>query len=320
MSQVSTSPSMATLGVTAKPERRDIGLRRRYAAERRFRLFGMAAIAFGLLVALAVGERGEISPAQWDIFRRTGVGHLVSISGLHVALVGLLCGGALGAVWRRAPVLALRCPAQKAAALGALIAAGGYALLSGLGIPVQRAWLMLLAAVLALFGGRSVAPSQVLALALLGVLVVDPWAVLSAGFWLSFGAVAALLYVCSARIAPGSDWSSRLRGWGLVQWTATLASLPVLLLVFQQFSLVSPLANALAIPLVSFVVTPLALLGAVLPWWPVLALAHAVFSGLMEFLVWCAGWPLWQAPAAPLWAVMLGAAGVGMALLPRGSL
>jgi competence protein ComEC len=119
-------------------------------------------------------------------------------------------------------------------------------------------------------------------------------------------------------MADDKDWRARLRSWGLAQWTATLASLPILLLVFQQFSLVSPLANALAIPLVSFVITPLALLGALIPWWPLLAVAHWLFSGLMAFLVWCAGWPLWQAPAPPLWAVLLGGLGVVVALLPRG--
>lgn len=272
----------------------------------------------GVLVALAIGDQRAIPNDLWTTFNRTGVTHLVSISGLHVTMVAALAGGLAGALWRRRPALVLRLPAQKAAVIVACLTALIYALLAGFAVPAQRTCYMLLVAAMAMLSGRRVAASRILALALLAVLLIDPWAVLAAGFWLSFGAVAALLYVGSARIAPGSDWSSRLRGWGLVQWTATLASLPVLLLVFQQFSLVSPLANALAIPLVSFVVTPLALLGAVLPWWPVLALAHAVFSGLMEFLVWCAGWPLWQASAAPLWAVLLAAGGVGLALLPRG--
>lgn len=272
----------------------------------------------GVLVALAIGDQKAIPNELWTTFNRTGVTHLVSISGLHVTMVAALAGGLAGALWRRRPALALRLPAQKAAVIVACLTALIYALLAGFAVPAQRTCYMLLVAAMALLSGRRVAASRILALALLVVLVIDPWAVLAAGFWLSFGAVAALLYVGSARIATGTDWASRLRGWGLVQWTATLASLPVLLLVFQQFSLVSPLANALAIPLVSFVVTPLALLGAVLPWWPVLALAHAVFAGLMEFLVWCAGWPLWQAPAAPWWIVLLGAVGVGVALLPRG--
>ena len=271
----------------------------------------------GLLVALAVGERGEISPAQWDIFRRTGVGHLVSISGLHVALVGLLCGGALGAVWRRAPVLALRCPAQKAAALGALIAAGGYALLSGLGIPVQRAWLMLLAAVLALFGGRSVAPSQVLALALLGVLVVDPWAVLSAGFWLSFGAVAVILATLGGRPHAVRGWRAAVR----IQLAVSFALMPLLVAQFQSFPLVSPLANLLAVPLVSLVIAPLTLLAIAWPHPALLVPADAVAGLMMRALEWMAALPYAfheHAPPPP-WLTAVGLAAVAALLLPRGT-
>jgi competence protein ComEC len=146
----------------------------------------------------------------------------------------------------------------------------------------------------------------------------DPWATLAAGFWLSFGAVAALLYVGSAEVGAGKGWRQRLRGWGIVQWAATLASLPILLLVFQQLSLVSPLANAVAIPVISFVLTPLALLGALLPWWPILALAHLVLDWLMRFLEWAATWPVWQVPAPPLWAALAAALGVAVCLLPRG--
>jgi competence protein ComEC len=104
----------------------------------------------------------------------------------------------------------------------------------------------------------------------------------------------------------------------LLQWTATLASLPVLLLIFQQFSLVSPLANALAIPVITFIVTPLALLAAILPWWPILLVAHTILGWLMVFLEWCAVWPVWQIPAPPLWAAVIAALGVAICLLPRG--
>jgi competence protein ComEC len=88
--------------------------------------------------------------------------------------------------------------------------------------------------------------------------------------------------------------------------------------VFQQFSLVSPLANAVAIPVVSFIVTPLALLGALVPWWPILALAHQVMAGLMLFLDWCATWPVWLAPAPPWWVAAAAGVGVAVCLLPRG--
>lgn len=232
-------------------------------------------------------------------------------------MVAALFGWLTGFGWRRVPALALRLPTQKAAILAACLAAAVYTLLAGFAVPAQRTFYMLVVVAAAMLSGRVVAPSRILLLALLVVLLFDPWAVLAAGFWLSFGAVGALLYVGSASVGEGQGWRWKLRGWGVVQWAATLASLPVLLLVFQQFSLVSPLANALAIPVISFIITPLALLGAILPWWPILALAHAVMGWLLVFLEWCAGWPVWQAPASPLWAAVAAALGVAVCLLPR---
>jgi competence protein ComEC len=233
-------------------------------------------------------------------------------------MVAALFGLLTGFVWRRVPALALRLPAQRAALLAGCLAAFLYVLLAAFAVPAQRTLYMLLVAALAMNSGRIVAPSRTLALALLVVLLIDPWAVLAAGFWLSFGAVGALFYVGSAAVGDAGGWRERIRNWGVVQWAATLASLPVLLLVFQQFSLVSPLANAVAIPVVSFVVTPLALLAAIIPWWPIAALAHAVLGWLMIFLEWCATWPVWMAPAPPLWAALVAGLGVAVCLLPRG--
>ncbi|MDP3637346.1 MAG: DNA internalization-related competence protein ComEC/Rec2 [Azonexus sp.] len=272
----------------------------------------------GVLVALTIGDQKSIQGDLWTTFNRTGTTHLMSISGLHVTMVAALFGWLVNFVWRRVPRLALRLPAQKAGLLAACLAACIYALIAGFAVPAQRTLYMLLVAALALLSGRLVAPSRTLTLALLVALLFDPWAVLAAGFWLSFGAVGALLYVGSAQVGEGRGWRQRMRTWGLVQWAATLASLPVLLLVFQQFSLVSPLANALAIPVISFIVTPLALLGAIVPWWPILVLAHWVMDWLMLFLNWSSSWPVWQAPAPPLWAALVAALGVAICLLPRG--
>ena len=276
----------------------------------------------GILVALAVGDQRAIQGDLWTTFNRTGTTHLMSISGLHVTMFAALFALLVNAIWRRIPALAERLPAQKAGLLAGCIAALFYALLAGFAVPAQRTLYMLLVAALAMGSGRIVAPSRTLCLALLVVLLIDPWAVLAAGFWLSFGAVGALLYIGSATIGQSVGesigWRERLRAWGVVQWAATLASLPIVLLIFQQFSLISPLANALAIPVVSFIVTPLALLAAVIPWWPIAALAHVVLGWLMVFLEWCAVWPVWQAPAPPLWVAVVAAFGVAICLLPRG--
>lgn len=269
----------------------------------------------GLMVALAVGDQDGIRTADWEVFRRTGVAHVISISGLHIALVGLFCGGALALLWRRVPALALRMPAQKAGALAALAGASVYALLAGLGIPVLRAWLMLAVAVGVLFSGRVVAPSRVLAIALLVVLLFDPWAVLSPGFWLSFGAVAIILASVGGRIRARTGWRGAVR----VQLAISVALVPLLVAQFQSFPLLSPLANVVAIPLVSFVITPLVLLS--LPWPTALLLAPAEFAArlMMDFLHWLAAWELalWEQAPPPPWLLACGLVAVAVLLLPR---
>jgi len=270
----------------------------------------------GIVTALAIGDQRAIASEHWNIFNRTGTTHLMSISGLHVTMVAALVALLLARLWRCSARLMLWCPTPRAAIIAGWLAALLYTLLAGFAVPAQRTLYMLSVAALAMLSGKNPGTSRTLALALLAVLLIDPWAVLAPGFWLSFGAVAALLYVGLRQ--TGEGWRARLAAWGGVQWTATLASLPILLLVFQQFSLVSPLANALAIPLISFVVAPLALLAVLLPWWPLTALAHAILAGLMEVLAWCATLPVWQAPAPPLWAALAAGLGVLLLLLPRG--
>lgn len=270
----------------------------------------------GVLVALAIGDQRAIAPEMWRIFSRTGVTHLLSVSGLHVTMIAGLAAWLAGWGWRRSAALMLRLPAQKAAAVAGLLAAFGYCLLAGFAVPAQRTLYMLAVVALALWSGRSTAASRVLALALFVVLLLDPWAVLSPGFWLSFGAVGLLFYVGTGRLGEG-HW---LAAWARTQWAVTLGLVPALLALFQQFSLVSPLANAVAIPAVSLLVTPLTLLGMLPLAEPVLHLAHWLTEGLMEFLYWLSAtdWAAWQQPAPPAWAVALGAAGVGWMLLPRG--
>jgi competence protein ComEC len=272
--------------------------------------------AAGILIALAIGDQQAIAPALWQQFAKTGVTHLMSISGLHVTMFAGLFYGLIGWLWRRSPVLPLTLPAQKAAAIAGFLAAFAYSLLAGFAVPAQRTLYMLGVVALARLLNREVAASRVLALALLVVLILDPWAVLAAGFWLSFGAVALLFYISSGRLGA-AHW---LAEWGRAQWAVTLGMLPALLALFQQFSLVSPLANAVAIPLVSFVITPLALAG-VLPFLdPLLWLANFITAGLMHFIDWLAALPLatWQQAAPPTWAVLLALCGGIWLLLPRG--
>lgn len=274
----------------------------------------------GVLTALAIGDQRSIPVAQWQVFSRTGVIHLVSISGLHVTMIAALCGLAVSTLWRRSERLTLRLPAQKAAIAAGWAAAFFYASLAGFEVPAQRTLYMLSVVAVALWAGRNLGVVRTLLLALLVVLLIDPWAVLATGFWLSFGAVAILFYAGNSRLGPTEPrrWRGVLIQWGAAQWAVTVGGLPLLLLFFQQFSLVSPLANLVAVPVVSFVVTPLALIFAVIPWSPLLHLDHWVMVQLMALLDWLAAWPVWQQAAPPLWAVLLALVGVVWLLLPRG--
>ncbi len=270
----------------------------------------------GVLIALAIGDQGAIPQAQWRVFTRTGVNHLMSISGLHVTLFSGLVFAIAYWGWRRSARLTQRLPARKAALLAGVLGAAAYTLLTGFAVPAQRTFYMVTAAALATWTGRVTSASQVLAFALAAVVLLDPWAVLAAGFWLSFGAVAVILYVSSHRLGRG-HW---LREAARVQWAVTLGLIPMLLLLFQQVSLVSPLANAVAIPVVSFAVVPLTLAGAFLPLDFLLHLAHAVMSACMAGLAVLSELPaaVWQQHAPPAWAAV--GAGLGMVwlLAPRG--
>ncbi len=282
----------------------------------------------GVLTALAIGDQNAIDARQWQLFARTGVSHLMSISGLHVTMVASLLAALVHWLWRRSSALMLALPARKASALAGFLAALVYCLIAGFAVPAQRTLYMVGVVALALWAGRVSSVSRVLCAALLLVLLLDPWAGLAPGFWLSFGAVAVILYVATGRLragqapAPGrgAALGHSLVQWGRVQWAITLALAPLLLVWFQQMSLVSPLANAVAIPLVSLVVTPLALAGSVLPFDFILKLAHAVMAGQMWLLEWCAALPaaVWQQHAPATWTVALALAGTAWLLLPRG--
>lgn len=270
----------------------------------------------GILNALAIGDESAILQADWQVFLRTGTNHLMSISGLHITMLAGLAFGLVFALWCRSEKLTLWLPARKAATLAGVVTAMLYALIAGFSVPTQRTFYMLAVIALALWSGRNVAMARVLACALLLVVVLDPWAVLAPGFWLSFGAVAVIAYAMGGRIGR-PHW---LREAIHTQWAVSLGLVPLLLVLFQQVSIISPLANAFAIPLISLVVVPLTLLGSLLPLdWP-LALAHMVMTACMHCLQWLATLPMstWQQHAPPGWTLPLAILGVLWILLPRG--
>ncbi|MEJ6005149.1 DNA internalization-related competence protein ComEC/Rec2 [Paucibacter sp. AS339] len=277
------------------------------------------ATVAGVLAALSLGDQAAISSRDWALFRNTGVSHLLSVSGLHVTMFAWLAQAVVARLWRRSTALCLRWPAPSAARCAGVAAALGYALFSGWGVPAQRTvWMLVSLALLRSLGLRWPWPMCLLASAVL-VTAVDPWAIGQAGFWLSFAAVG-LLMAAGDTEAPiegaRSSWRQHLRQGLRSQWVATVGLAPLSLLFFQQISVVGLLANVLAIPLVSFVITPLALAGALLPglWW----LAELAVRWLMAYLQWLAAWPwaVWYVAAAPFWAQCLGLAGGAVLVLP----
>jgi competence protein ComEC len=270
----------------------------------------------GVLVALAIGDQDSIAPDDWEVFWRTGVGHLMSISGLHITMLAGLAFAIAYFAWVRVPALALRIPARKAAVVVGVLAALAYSLMTGYQVPAQRTFAMLSVVAACVLAERHGSPSRVLALAALAVVGLDPWAVLSAGFWLSFGAVAAIFYVMGLR----TGHAGKLRGAVLEQLAVTVAMLPMVMALFQEVSLVSPIANSFAIPLVSLVVVPLTIAGAFLPLPWLLDGAHLLMTWLMVPLEWLAGLPhaMLESHEPAAWTVAAAVAGCAWLLAPRG--
>ncbi len=270
----------------------------------------------GVIAGLVTGDQNAIERADWDVYRATGVAHLMSISGLHITMFAWLAAALIGALWRRSGWLCRRLPSPTAALAGGLLLAGAYALFSGWGVPAQRTiWMLATAAVLRLAALRW--PWWATALLAMAVVVAaDPWALLQGGFWLSFVAVSVLFLVDPGREKDEQPDDSRARRFwrriaGLLheQWVVTVALTPLSLLLFNQVSIVGLVANLLAIPWVTLVVTPLAMLGVIAaPLWTVAAQA---VRGLGWWLQWLAGLPLATVSLAapPLWAGVAGVAG-----------
>ena len=273
--------------------------------------------AAGLLAALVVGDQNAIDRADWDVFRATGVAHLMSISGLHITMFAWAASLAIGWLWRRSSWLCLAWPTQHAALVGGIALATGYAVFSGWGVPAQRTiWMLATVGLLRLSGRRWPWP-QVWLLACAAVVAIDPWALLQAGFWLSFVAVGVLFASDAGGQGEGRQGArARLAAFFREQGVVTLALLPLTVLLFGQVSVVGLLANAIAIPWITLLVTPLAMAGVLFaPLWDVAAWA---LQALSLWLEWLARWP-WatlSTAAPPLLAAAAGLLG-GVLLVLR---
>ncbi|MCR4300272.1 MAG: DNA internalization-related competence protein ComEC/Rec2 [Sulfuricaulis sp.] len=276
----------------------------------------------GIIVALANGDGRGLGAEQWEVLRRTGTLHLVAISGLHISLIAGIVFFMARWLWALPGSTVLRLPAPQFGAICALLAATYYAALAGFTVPTQRALIMLAVAMSGILLRRRFRSSYLLAVAGLAVLVYDPLAVMAVGFWLSFAVVAVILLV----IQGGRSTKPLAWKLGYIQWAIALGMLPLMLAMFQQVSLVAPVANMLAVPIFDLMAVPLTLLGALL-----LSVAPDVSGFLFQLAAWLLHWlwlalawlaelsfGQWSQPAPPWWALLCGVVGVMLVLAPRG--
>ena len=282
----------------------------------------------GVIAALVMGDQAAIQTSDWDLFRATGVAHLMSISGLHITLFAWVMAGAMRGLWRfsaaRGSRLCLRWPAPHAAVLAGAFLATLYALFSGWGLPAQRTVIMLWVLSLLSLRGARWPTFWSLGLALWVVVAFDPWALLQAGFWLSFVAVGVLMVsdlsqnserTVLEEAGPEKVRKNTLGSIGLhliakafqsmkgllrEQWVVTVALTPLAVLFFGQVSWIGLLANLVAIPWVTWVVTPLAILGVLTPTlWLAASWALQPLMAMLTLLASLQG-SVWLLPTPPL--------------------
>lgn len=273
------------------------------------------------ITALAIGDRSGLGADDWQILRSTGTSHLMAISGLHVGLVAALLFFPFRALWSLIPRATHYISAQRLALSLALLGAAGYAALAGFALPTQRALAMLTVFGLCVFWRRDVSLGDVLLWALFIVLLLDPFAGLNAGFWLSFIAVAVIGWGMGGRRLQSGLWWR----YGRVQYVVALGLAPLLLFWFQEYPLLGVLANIVAVPWVSLLVVPALLAGVVMAL-AELPLAELAFhfaatalGYLWNWLEWLvqSGLALMARPApAPIF-VFAGLFGALLLLLPR---
>ncbi|WP_223543588.1 DNA internalization-related competence protein ComEC/Rec2 [Pseudomonas sp. GL-B-12] len=273
----------------------------------------------GALTALVLGDGAGLSREDWQVLQDTGTVHLLVISGQHIGLLAgvvylLIAGLARFGLWpNRLPWLPWACGLAFAAALG-------YGMLAGFEVPVRRACLMIAMVLLWRLRFRHLGAWWPLLLALSGILLLEPLASLQPGFWLSFAAVAVLILTFGGRLGPWHWWQT----WTRAQWLIAIGLFPLLLVLGLPISLSGPLANLFAVPWISLVVLPPALLGTLLLPVPyvgekLLWLAGGLIDGWFRGLGLVSGEvPAWVPAAVPLWAWVIGAIGVFLLLLPRG--
>jgi competence protein ComEC len=274
----------------------------------------------GVLQGLAIGDTQAMTVEQWRVFAATGTTHLMAISGLHIGMVAMLAAWAGGSIVRSRRAQSLGITAMHGHVLAGLSAAVIYSVLAGLSVPTQRTLVMLCIYFGLRWWRRTLDIGRSLGLALIVILLLDPFAPLAVGAWLSFIAVLVILMATSGRVTREGTIASFSR----VQLAVTIGLVPVLLVSFGNLSLVAPVANAIAVPAFTLLIVPAVLIGTLA------AMIHpplgTMLLGLPARLL-DAGWPLlewlanqplavWHAPqpSLPVLAALIG--GVALLMLP----
>lgn len=273
-----------------------------------------------LILAMVVGDQGLISPEDRDMYSATGIAHLVAISGLHITMLAMLAGKVSGMAWRRSSRLCLLVPGPVASAGFGLVFATLYALIAGWGVPAQRTVFMLLALFAGTVRGGLQNGWDSFFLALFLALLLDHWAVLDAGFILSFGAVAILIAVTQGHFSFIKPRFEFLANAVRAQYAVTIGLILPTAILFNQQSLISPAVNALSIPWMSFISTPLALTGGLFRQaWAVQLAADSLSIQRQWLLAFnSVEWATLPVHAQPLWVYLIAAVACLLLLLPAG--
>ena len=214
----------------------------------------------GMALALAIGERSSISAEQWQTIKDSGTSHLLAISGLHIGIAALWSYYLCLIIFSRLTFISQKIPAQKIAEVASLIGGLSIALLSGFGYPAQRALMMLVVFLYSRWSARHLSLANVLALSVMIIAFIQPFAVLTVSFWLSILAVAIIVLLLSYK-QNFSHGNVKLIEWLRINWFLFVGLMPITWAVFDSISVVGFITNLILIPLTSFLTTPLVYLG-----------------------------------------------------------
>jgi competence protein ComEC len=304
----------------ADPGAKEAVLRTRAWLAERIALAVGGSTMLGILTGLAVGDTQSMTPEQWRVFAATGTSHLMAISGLHISMVAALAALLGGAIVRWPGAQSARLTAIHGQALAGMSAALCYSLLAGMSVPTQRTLAMLCIYFVARVCRRTLSVGNALGLSLIGVLLIDPFAPLSVGAWLSFVAVGVIVLATAGRLRA----ANAVVNFARVQWSVTIGLLPILIIAFGSVSLIAPVANALAVPLFTLIIVPLTLAGTALATVSI-EIGGWLLHASAQLLEWC--WPvlrwlaeqplaLWYMPELPVTHLAMLALGALLLVLP----